>query len=322
MFKERNAEVDNKLRELAALQNEVLNALRLNWDLYGDNPIPFNVCQKPSYNPYAPGGYYSPMPSAGDIEGLDRSVQLKAEDIAAIDINETRQRELLDEFDAYYGKWPFLAHENKKHRYFYNNDWFNCGDGFFLYSMLRYVKPERIIEAGSGFSSALMLDVNDMFFEGKIELTFIEPNPGRLKGLLRESDRVTLIKRGLQEVDINIFADLKENDILFIDSSHVSKFGSDVNYLIHEILPILNEGVYIHIHDIDWPFDYPGGWLKEGRAYNEAYILRAFLEYNTAFSIEFFESYMMKNYYDEMLGRFPLLENGCGLSLWMRKREA
>ena len=89
--------------------------------------------------------------------------------------------------------------------------------------------------------------------------------------------RHRLVNVKLQDVDLKEFDKLKSGDVLFIDSTHVSKIGSDVNYLFFEILPRLHRGVYIHIHDIFYPFEYPKDWIDEGRAWNENYILRAFL---------------------------------------------
>jgi hypothetical protein len=96
-------------------------------------------------------------------------------------------------------------------------------------------------------------------------------------------ERNTVTVARLQDVDQEIFARLKANDILFIDSSHVAKIGSDVNHLMSEILPILAPGVHIHFHDIFYPFEYPRQWVEEGRAWNEAYLLEAFLSFNSEF---------------------------------------
>jgi hypothetical protein len=119
---------------------------------------------------------------------------------------------------------------------------------------LRYFKPKQIIEVGSGFSSALMLDVND--------IDFIDPYPHRLYSLLKEADaeRHNVIADKVQNIDIGVFQKLKENDILFIDSSHVSKIGSDVNFLMFEVLPNIQSGVLIHFHDIFYNFEYPEYW--------------------------------------------------------------
>ena len=112
----------------------------------------------------------------------------------------------------------------------------------------------------------------------------------RLRLLLRAGDtmRATLIEKRVQEVPLDLFAALGENDVLFIDSSHVSKIGSDVNRLFFEVLPVLAPGVLVHIHDVEGNLDYPRDWLESGRAWNEQYLLRAFLMNNTAYRMELF----------------------------------
>ena len=99
---------------------------------------------------------------------------------------------------------------------------------------------------------------------------------------------------------------LEENDILFIDTSHVSKFESDVNYIFFQVLPRLKKGVIIHFHDIFYPFDYPIEWLEQGRAWNESYMLRSFLMYNPQFRILLFPSLLEQQYSEYMLKNFPM----------------
>jgi len=154
-----------------------------------------------------------------------------------------------------------------------------------------------------------------------INCIFIEPYPARLESLLKKKDReyVTIHQKKLQEVPIEVFKGLNENDILFIDSTHVAKFNSDVNYIFHEILPILAQGVYIHFHDVFYPFEYPQEWLLEGRAWNEQYMLRAFLEYNNNFKIVLFNTYLESMYESKIKNRFPLLYKNTGGSIWLRK---
>ena len=158
--------------------------------------------------------------------------------------------------------------------------------------MLNKLKPRKLIEVGSGFSSALILDTKDEFLKYPIELTFIDPNPqDRLTALLKDEDykTTTIIKDIVQNTSIETFRELKENDILLIDNSHVSKTGSDVNYLMTDILPNLNKGVVVHIHDIFYPFEYPKEWLFNTRLnWNEIYSVHNFLLFNSAFKILFF----------------------------------
>ena len=120
-------------------------------------------------------------------------------------------------------------------------------------------------------------------------MTFIEPFPDRLRRILRSGDeRHTLLTMPVQDVPLRHFTGLETNDILFIDSSHVVKIGSDVNWLLTNVLPALNRGVIVHIHDIFWPFGYPDAWLVEGRAWNEVYVVQAFLQFNSAFDVLWF----------------------------------
>ena len=131
--------------------------------------------------------------------------------------------------------------------------------------MLRYLRPKKIIEIGSGFSSCLMLDINEIFMGNRAKCTFIEPYPELLLTLLKDTDepQIEIIPSRLQEVDPDIFSTLSASDILFIDSTDVSKVDSDVNHIFFGILPLLQSGVYIHFHDIFYPFVYPkSGFMK------------------------------------------------------------
>lgn len=175
-------------------------------------------------------------------------------------------------------------------RYYYEDDnsWFGLSCAVALYGMIMLNRPKHIIEIGSGFSTSVMLDTNEQCFDNKIDIECIEPRPQRLKKLLKESDHILIHENDLQEMPLDLFYKLEPNDILFIDSSHVMKTGSDVSYELFEILPILPKGVYIHFHDIFWPFEYPMEWITEGRAYNEQQVLRALLTDSTAYKVTLF----------------------------------
>ena len=190
------------------------------------------------------------------------------------------QKKLLDELATYYEEFDWSEKPGIGRRFYVPNIFFEIGDAIILYAMLRRFRPKQVIEVGSGFSSALMLDTNDLFLGGGVHFTFIEPNAERLCSLLTSEDRgrVQLLEKPVQQVAAQVFSSLEVDDVLFIDSSHVAKVGSDVNYLFFKILPLLQSGVLIHIHDIMWPFEYPLEWIIEGRSWNEAYILRAFLQ--------------------------------------------
>lgn len=271
-----------------------------------------------------PGHFYSPVPDLDQIRKKEDLIWGKVpENIDGIDLNVDEQLRLVDEFSKYYKELPFRDNKQEHLRYYYLNNYYSYGDAIFLYSMIRHLKPRRIIEVGSGYSSAVMLDTNEMFFKNEIDCTFIEPFPERFLSLNKEGDKgsVRLISQGLQEMDKQIFRELQANDILFIDSTHVSKVGSDVNYIFFEILPVLNPGVYIHFHDIFYPFEYPKEWIYDGRAWNEAYILRAFLQNNDSFRIVLFNTFLAHFYRERLNEKMPLVMKNPGGSIWIRRNR-
>ena len=286
-----------------------------------------------SYVPqqYPPGHYYSPIPDVIPIlKNETTGANLNSKECIGIDIREDVQLNLLDKLASYYKDISFPEQPNNSHRYFFQNTYLSHPDAVILFGMLRHFKPKKLIEVGSGFSSALILDTNGEFFNNSIHCTFIEPYPDqRVFRLLKENDRQlhTIIDKSITEVDLGLFEELNKNDILFIDSSHIVKTGSDVSRIIFEILPRLKPGVIIHFHDIYWPFEYPIDWLVTGRSWNEAYFLKAFLQYNNSFEILYFNSFMDLFHKKELKEKMPLclhdsdyhLTHGAS-SLWIRKK--
>ena len=316
---------------------------------------------KTNRKPFAPPGhFYSPIPSIKEIqEDEGRIFGFKPENVPGVDLNEENQLKLLDELQRFYKELPYKQdraaytelmvlrelHERAKSeterkiiqeegrrllgrknqgnlRYYFENPNFGYADGVFLHCMIRYLKPKRIIEIGSGYSSCNMLDTNELFFDGAIECTFIDPHSQMLRALLREDDNehIRILEKRIQDVDIREFRALGNHDILFIDSSHVSKVGSDVNYVFFEVFPHLSKGVYIHFHDIFFPFEYPKEWVYEGRAWNESYLLRAFLQYNALFEIVLFTTFLTGFHGDRIERKMPLCMIDKGSSIWLRRR--
>lgn len=169
-----------------------------------------------------------------------------------------------------------------------------------------------------------MLDTIENFLDGQINTTFIEPNPERLFNLITDSDKnqVNIITEKVQEVSLDIFSSLNSGDLLFIDSSHVVKCGSDLQYLLFEVLPRLKSGVFVHFHDIFYPFEYPEIWLNKGIYWNENYFLRAFLAYNNTWQIYFFNHYIASEFPDFIKEKMPLCTKNAGGSLYLRKIES
>lgn len=281
-----------------------------------------------------PGHFYSPIPSLEEIKKDENDIFSKGREyLLGVDLNEEVQLNILDLFSKYYSDLPFQAVKKDNLRYYFENPYYSYADAIVLYSIMRIVRPKRIIEVGSGFSSAAILDTNDLFFDSSISCTFIDPDSSRLKQLLSETDmrRSAIIEKKIQEVPSETFSELSAGDILFIDSSHVSKTGSDLNRIIFEILPRLQDGVYIHFHDVFYPFEYPKGWVYAGVAWNEAYMLHSFLQYNQVVKICFFTSFIMQEHINKVEKIMPLalksekpnitLADAPGGSLWLQKQD-
>lgn len=266
-----------------------------------------------------PGHFYSPIPDIAEIDKRRSQIYNSSDPLLALNINEEDQLKFLEKSIAIYNTLPFQEEKIEELRYYYKNNMFSFGDAISLFLMLNHFKPKNIIEIGSGFSSAVMLDTRDHFAELKTNLTFIEPYADRLKSLLRDNEKIEIIESPIQDINLDIFDHLQSGDILFIDSTHVSKTGSDVNHIFFQILPKLKKGVIIHVHDIGPNFEYPYAWVKQGRAWNEAYILRAFLMYNDIFEIILYNSLIVNKYKKFFESNMPLYLKNSGGSLWMRK---
>jgi predicted O-methyltransferase YrrM len=275
---------------------------------------------------FEPGHYYSPIPDLEEV-ALDADRVFGDRAVAGVDLNVDAQWRLMHALAAYYPEYPYArvdADSSSALRYRKAGAYYRYADSVLLYAMMRHVRPQRIIEVGSGHSSAIMLDTNEQFLDGAVRFTFIDPNPDRLHAILRPTDTAVhaLLQQRVQSVALDTFAALQANDVLFIDSSHVSKVGSDLNYLLFEVLPVLKPGVLIHFHDIFHPFEMPREWVTRNRWYwNENYLLHAFLMHNTAYEIVAFNSYLLKQDPAWFRKAMPEClvgsdETGC---LWLRK---
>jgi predicted O-methyltransferase YrrM len=270
---------------------------------------------------YPPGHFYSPLL---DIEGFGQNGSNPPFDGAEywehINLKPDEQRSYFEDLLDRFPLPGFPSQKTDGYRYFTQQDWFPLSDAFTLSGIIRREKPRRIIEVGSGFSSAVMLDTLGQAHMSAA-LTFIEPYPDRLYSLLTPDDRSlsTILVTRVQEVPLAVFDQLEAQDLILIDSSHVAKIGSDVTFLLLRILPRLKRGVLVHFHDIFYPFSYPPSWIREGRAWNESLFLRAFLMGNTQFEIVAFNSYIAHSFPEIFRERLPAFLDNTGGSLWLRK---
>jgi Methyltransferase domain len=272
------------------------------------------------------GHFYSPFPDPGDAERhFDRQRATDSAALPAVNLRVPEQRLLLTEIDDFATALVFdvtlqSARSNGR-RYWSDNPAYGDSDARFLTAILNHFRPSRLIELGCGYSSAVTLDARDRCSLPDLHISFLDPYPELLESVLREGDRETveILPIGTQDVEIERIRQLGENDVLFIDSTHVSKPGSDVNRIFFEILPALRPGVLIHLHDIFPHFEYPETWIREQRGWTEQYVLRAFLQYNTAFEVALWPNFLFSLDPPSMVDRYPDMVRNCGGAIWLRK---
>jgi predicted O-methyltransferase YrrM len=261
-----------------------------------------------------PVHYYSPIPDMSDGVGRRRSNSINGINLD-LATGTARAVSLLRAFQE---ELSFFFADPRP--YDPKNSAFHPLDAAILFAMIRESRPKHIIEIGSGMSTLVMQAALKNARDNSTELRCIEPFvPSYLKA---KQDQITeVIEKPLQEVDIELFKRLKAGDILFIDSTHVARFDSDVVYEILEILPILSSGVIVHIHDIFLPDDYPAKWISEDRFFwNEQYMLQAFLSMNKDYKIEIPLHAIKQELSDMVLGLPIFEETGAPpTSLWMRR---
>ena len=166
----------------------------------------------------------------------------------------------------------------------WENGAFDGGDAYAYYGLVRDLRPRRVIEVGSGWSSLVLARALTANSE-PCEVTLVEPQPDwSVLGELPEGWQV--LQHVVQDVDLALFEQLQSGDVLFYDGSHCVRTGSDVNWIFFEVLPRLPAGVWFHVHDIAWPSDYAVEWVfDEGLSWNEQYFLQAFLMNNSAYRV-------------------------------------
>jgi len=248
--------------------------------------------------------FYSAIP---EKEDLPSDYWQRQSDLMGITIDSHKILQRLEAQSQYIlefrDKIP-LYQDNNEGLYLINSS-FMAIDAHIYYSFIRSFKPTRIIEIGSGYST-LFANLAIQQNETHTNLTAIDPYPSHLlKDLSSQHDYVEIIPKKLQDIDLDLFSSLQANDILFIDSTHMLRTGSDVQVEYCEILPRLAPGVLVHIHDISLPKHYPSVYFENELYWNEQYLLQAFLAFNSGFEIIWPGNYMMLNHPNILLDIFP-----------------
>jgi len=233
-----------------------------------------------------PVHFHSPVPNVVELDKT-RELWARKSSLPGVSIDLDRQEENMRNICK-----PFQSEYVDNEIYLESKiNQFGPGFGYIeaqaLHSIIRHYKPKQIVEVGCGESTFCMLkasEINENESGHRTEIVSIEPYPSeRLKKL----KQIELISQPVQMVPLDVFTKLNKGDLLFIDSTHTVKVGGDVNYLILEVLPRLQQGVIVHLHDIYLPYDYQPSVLRTFYHWAETSLLHAFLIFNNRVDIIF-----------------------------------
>jgi len=276
-----------------------------------------------------PVHYYSPVPDIRDLQ--QRRIWDRRSELAGLEFRPEAQLSWLARLGGEYGgecRWP--AHgTGAPGEFFTENNSFSFGCAASTHAILRHFQPKRVIEIGSGFSSMVISEALRKNGEDTTrhapEYTIVDPYPGGGTGSCVPGE-ARLIEQRVELLDFRFFETLAEDDVLFIDSGHTVRTGGDVNFLYLEVLPRLNRGVIVHVHDVPLPGEYPEVYFTNARFrmfWTEAYLLQAFLCFNSAFEVLLAMGYLMENHLDAFQAAFPHFDPRVhrlrSSSFWMRR---
>lgn len=221
--------------------------------------------------------FYSPIP---DIGRLPAETWERPSDLVGIELDLDLQLEFLEselagplgEFDPS----PELR----------TNGSYGPIDADVLYAMVRALKPRRIVELGSGYTSLIIAQacVRNAEEGSQTRYRAFDPYPGVAEPPLTGLDE--LVSALAQDVPREVFGELAAGDMLVVDTTHTVKTGGDVNRIVLDVLPALLPGVVVHFHDIFLPWEYPRVWAEDyGLYWSEQYLLQAFLALNSEFEV-------------------------------------
>ncbi len=192
--------------------------------------------------------------------------------------------------------------------FYLNNGGFGSGDAEYWYQLIRLKKPKRIFEVGSGNSTLMAINaiLKNKEENPNYKCKHVCIEPYEMPWL--EKTGVSVVRKKVEDVGVSFFSEVGDGDILFIDSSHIIRPAGDVLFVYLQVLPTLNKGVIVHVHDIFSPRNYLDVWLRdEIKFWNEQYLLEAFLSHNADWKIIGSLNYLHHNYYEMLKKVCPYL---------------
>ena len=263
--------------------------------------------------------YYGPFVSSDD---LHKPLDIER-NIPGLQLDLKNQLNFLKNFNYVDELMSLPNSTGSELKYAYINSMFGPGDAEILYGMIRYLKPRRLVEIGAGSSTLIAQEAikKNQQEDQEYICSHICVEPYENKWL--EHLGIEIIRKKVEELPVSFFKTLRDKDILFVDSSHVVKPQGDVLFEIFDIYGSIEPGVYIHVHDIFTPRDYPGEWIVDDRRlWHEQYILEAFLSFNTEFEVVCALNWLWKNHPELLNKACPVLtsrlSNNPG-SFWFKR---
>jgi hypothetical protein len=248
--------------------------------------------------------YYGPFVSAADIRFPLDGVR----NLPGLKFDFTTQEQFLKNLCFVDELLAFPDDDQGQLQYAYRNAMFGAGDAEILYGMIRFLKPKRVVEVGAGNSTLIAQEAvtRNRKEDAKYSCSHICIEPYENAWLERLDAQI--IRKKVEEIPVSFFADLEANDILFIDSSHAVRPQGDVNYEIFDVYGSLKPEVYVHVHDIFTPRDYPHEWvIKDRKLWQEQYLLEAFLSFNKEFQVVCALNWLWKDHPEALKRACPVL---------------
>jgi hypothetical protein len=287
-----------------------------------------SLCLKNGFLP-VPVNFYSPIPDIADLE--ERRVWETRSEMKGIDFRVEQQVELLSLLGREYSSectWPLLPTKDPL-EFYVQNPSFSFGCAVSTHCVIRHYKPQKVIEIGSGMSSLVIsqaVEVNRVKDGCKGQHIIVDPYPGETVRM-HKTMKGDLIQERVERMPTQWFDQLQCNDVLFIDSGHCVRIGGDVNFLFLDVLPRVERGVIVHVHDIGMPFEYSRAYATNEsfrQFWTEQYLLQAFLCFNTEFEVLLAMSYLMTDHHEAFRQSFPHYDPAIHRfrsgSLWMRRK--
>lgn len=266
--------------------------------------------------------YDSPIPRRRD---LDPAVFERESPMRGLDWDPERQIAFLDQelacFLAEFRPQPDPSAPTGTFRL--DNQTYDRVDAELLYAMVRFAKPARYVELGSGYSTLVVADA--------LARNAADGHPGRLScydpypspHVTGRPDLAPFVERvGAEQISEQMLSDLAANDVLFVDTSHTVKLGGDVNRIVLDLLPLLAPGVLVHFHDIFLPRDYSREHLDDAHFWTEQYLLQAFLIGNDAWEVLIGAQAVALHAPDRLRAHVPSFRPGVSPgAIWLRRRR-